>query len=748
MNLEKFESFTVCLRFKVFQFGEECNAFIIGTGIFYLFFYNQKFCSNSLKLQGDETDEDGFLVNAPGDISIISSWKKIQDFKLNEWNNFCVIKNQEELTTFMNAKIQSSWFTEKSDDIGPTSIFLFNDNTISYVPFKGKIADLNVWGRALSIKEIKELVTFNKSSNSRGDIYAWNLSDLVHKNLSVYNQDEKSIYQTENEILIHEFKKLSFNPNSDIKFCTRLGMQIAVSTDQTIFWKMYNQSKGQDFFLGYQYVKGSWIDVVEHKAPKLDLKINSTSSESEVEICSYFSKPYNQSYAFPCGTNGARVLCQDNSSTQKVFQLDGIRNKFIDSSYIWINASYLHGYATSFMIFNSTTEIWEIRNSSNNIVLADLRTKSAIPIPIGLHEWHIKKFSNSESQTQNLNLHLKVIRPGNFCCYDGDCIDSKNVCDSIPHCHENEDEQNCQLIEPPLHDSETPSHQIKIIGGEKQIEKSPVWVSIDMRKIFSVNEMDSIFEVYFEMQLNWFDMFARFEYLKEGENTFANKSGLWIPELEFMFMKKHHEFEPMFSIEKNPNEKPTLAIVENDPNPREVYQGRNHLLHKRIMKRAEFICSFDNIKYYTFAPQFCEFGFFLKGPAFSLATLIPANITHSTSSVSQYQVRDWMFKNGTENTVWVIVKLDRQLYSIFMVTYLPTILMNIINQASIFISGDSKYDLIYTINITSLMVLTSIYLSVSTSLPITQDIKPVEIWLLFNMFYPFTVMLVNIIIQV
>ena len=166
------------------------------------------------------------------------------------------------------------------------------------------------------------------------------------------------------------------------------------------------------------------------------------------------------------------------------------------------------------------------------------------------------------------------------------------------------------------------------------------------------------------------------------------------------------------------------------------------------MKRAEFICSFDNIKYYPFAPQFCEFGFFLKGPAFSLATLIPANITHSTSSVSQYQVRDWMFKNGTENTVWVIVKLDRQLYSIFMVTYLPTILMNIINQASIFISGDSKYDLIYTINITSLMVLTSIYLSVSTSLPITQDIKPVEIWLLFNMFYPFTVMLVNIIIQV
>ena len=81
-------------------------------------------------------------------------------------------------------------------------------------------------------------------------------------------------------------------------------------------------------------------------------------------------------------------------------------------------------------------------------------------------------------------------------------------------------------------------------------------------------------------------------------------------------------------------------------------------------------------------------------------------------------------------------------------TYLPTILMNIVNQATNYITGDTKYDLIYTINITCMMVLASVYLSVSSSLPSTANIKPVEVWLLFNLAYPVLVILVNVLLQV
>ena len=56
--------------------------------------------------------------------------------------------------------------------------------------------------------------------------------------------------------------------------------------------------------------------------------------------------------------------------------------------------------------------------------------------------------------------------------------------------------------------------------------------------------------------------------------------------------------------------------------------------------------------------------------------------------------------------------------------------------------------MIFTINITSMMVLASIYLSVSSSLPSSSTIKPVEWWLLANLAYPFMVIIVNILAKV
>ena len=74
--------------------------------------------------------------------------------------------------------------------------------------------------------------------------------------------------------------------------------------------------------------------------------------------------------------------------------------------------------------------------------------------------------------------------------------------------------------------------------------------------------------------------------------------------------------------------------------------------------------------------------------------------------------------------------------------------MNGINQASNYIKAENKYDMIYTINITCMMVLASIYLSVSSSLPSTSDIKPVALWLIYSLAYPFITILVNVILQV
>ena len=122
-------------------------------------------------------------------------------------------------------------------------------------------------------------------------------------------------------------------------------------------------------------------------------------------------------------------------------------------------------------------------------------------------------------------------------------------------------------------------------------------------------------------------------------------------------------------------------------------------------------------------------------------------------SISEYEIVGWdysmknMLGSNSLHVLSLTVNLKYRFFSIFMVTYLPTILINIINQATNYITGDSKYDLIITVNMTSMMVLASIYLSVSTALPNTHSIKPVEEWLLFNLAYPFLVILVNVVLQ-
>ena len=103
------------------------------------------------------------------------------------------------------------------------------------------------------------------------------------------------------------------------------------------------------------------------------------------------------------------------------------------------------------------------------------------------------------------------------------------------------------------------------------------------------------------------------------------------------------------------------------------------------------------------------------------------------------------FKNLLQG---VKMLLARNPLMIFLSTYLPTILMNLINQSTNYLTVEDKYSLVLTTNITCMMVLASVYLSVSSSLPSTQSIKPVEIWLLFNLSYPFLVIIANIIKQV
>ena len=194
--------------------------------------------------------------------------------------------------------------------------------------------------------------------------------------------------------------------------------------------------------------------------------------------------------------------------------------------------------------------------------------------------------------------------------------------------------------------------------------------------------------------------------------------------------------------------------------PREKYKGSENPYRKESLHQAEFTCSFDNMRNYPFGFQNCSFEFLLLG---TTAKLEAGEITYQGSTVvGQYVISKWFLSCGKSEELKikgcpdckpifpciVTVRMKRNLLSVIFITFVPPFLMNVLNQASVYLKGDSKYDLIITVNITIMMVLASIYLSVSGSLQSTPSIKPVELYLVFNLFYPFLVITVNVARQV
>ena len=77
-----------------------------------------------------------------------------------------------------------------------------------------------------------------------------------------------------------------------------------------------------------------------------------------------------------------------------------------------------------------------------------------------------------------------------------------------------------------------------------------------------------------------------------------------------------------------------------------------------------------------------------------------------------------------------------------MTIYLPTFLLLSIVYATNFFK-DFFFEAVVTVNLTALLVLTTLFISVSGTLPTTSYVKLVDVWLIFAQLVPFTEVLLH-----
>ena len=290
---------------------------------------------------------------------------------------------------------------------------------------------------------------------------------------------------------------------------------------------------------------------------------------------------------------------------------------------------------------------------------------------------------------------------------------------------------------------------------------------IEIFDVMDINQGTGTFSVFVGIIFEWFDSDLKYAYLKNYNNSGRGDGNeinetiadtIWTPDYDFAFKKDKDGYTTVskrFVVRRK--QEPKMSGDIDQVHPAELYAGSKNSLRLTIYLQAKFECAFPSMdENYPFGNDYCNFYIYTRDNQNRLVNLkLAEGIKNSgPSSFSQYTFENWEAKSGhfrgkaNLKAIRVQVNFKLKIFSIFMITYLPTILMNIINYASNFIISESRYDLLYTINITSMMVLTSIYLSVSTSLPSTPNIKPVEIWLLFNLAFPFMVILINVVMQV
>ena len=400
------------------------------------------------------------------------------------------------------------------------------------------------------------------------------------------------------------------------------------------------------------------------------------------------------------------------------------------------------GFVGTELKYSTKGKRWEILSSYTKDILAF--TNGTSEPPLGIRQWYfIKSECTDEGRKyRTLNFHQYVDEPGNYCCNDGTCISSENVCDVARHCDSGEDEIGCQLIKMPN-------------DYDKNIAPLNVSIDFNILDIQGIHDNDDSFDVYFSINITWYDKKLMFRYLNNNEDvntvSIEEQKEMWIPKVNFAYVRKSFDkYEEKIYIIKKSSPKMDEDLKDLH-NVSEIYHGKDNPIVFFKEYYLKVFCGFDGIGEYPFESENCSIRFYLEGRANKLTKMISTLKHPSQTLVDEYEIKGWTKKDlqmNSKNMIEISLSLSKRPLTILMVTYLPTLLVNILNQATNYITGATKYDVIITVNITCMIVLASIYISVSASLPSTAGIKPIETWLLFNLSYPFLVIITNVIMQV
>ena len=122
-----------------------------------------------------------------------------------------------------------------------------------------------------------------------------------------------------------------------------------------------------------------------------------------------------------------------------------------------------------------------------------------------------------------------------------------------------------------------------------------------------------------------------------------------------------------------------------------------------------------------------------------------SDLMSEDTDLTMFTIQNLTLEKKAQLVIMTIV-LKRKVAMELLTTYLPTILLLLITFVTIFFDKDLFGDAI-AVNLTIMLVMTTIFTSKISELPPTSDTKMIDIWLIFCLLVPFSFALIQTAIE-
>ena len=403
---------------------------------------------------------------------------------------------------------------------------------------------------------------------------------------------------------------------------------------------------------------------------------------------------------------------------------------------------------SSKIYFNATK--WTIDDDVWNVTAVSNAARNSYAL--GKHEWLIEgdDVNCHKGEPYTTFLKLTGCLDGDFTCDDGQCVRMEQRCDQLPNCADESDETGCRLLV--LKDSY--NKRVPPISAKSALDFTIVPVSVEvsivLMEVVSIDEVDHSIQLQFEVVLSWRE--NRATYLNLKEKTALNKMKeedirqLWLPLIIYTNTDQKKttrlgmEWEWSTAITVTREANFTRADLD-ELDESEIFKGAENRLTMRQTYTHRFQCNYL-LSRYPFDTQVCTIKMNVGSLDDETVTLIPSKLVmEQEEDMTIFHIidRQLVYRNVSQprDGVFMFIVLKRKITSEMMTTYFPTIMLTAITFATTFFKP-YFFEAALTVNLTTMLVMTTIFISKMDGLPPTSAIKMIDIWLIMCQLVPFS----------